>query len=166
MPGMLIKAFSKVDSRDWLLLFSGGGDHVYINELKQMASHFGISDRVCFLGHVSGMDRLALLREAGLFALPSQQENFAIAAAEALACGTPVMVSDQVAIGADIRNGSVGDVLPLDQDRWIDMLNRRLLLEPWPGDVREKARHFARTRYDWESISKRWIKHYRGLLVK
>jgi glycosyltransferase involved in cell wall biosynthesis len=45
---------------------------------------------------------------AEAFALPSHQENFGIAVAEALACGKPVLLSDKVNIAAEIASDGAG----------------------------------------------------------
>ena len=42
------------------------------------------------------------------FILPSHQENFGISVAEALACGKPVLISDQINIWREIEAGKAG----------------------------------------------------------
>ena len=57
--------------------------------------------------------RSAAYRDANVFVLPSQNENFGNSAAEAMACGTPVVVTDQCGI-APIVDGRAGLVVPHD----------------------------------------------------
>ena len=51
-----------------------------------------------FTGPLYDEAKWAAYRDADLFVLPSQSENFGNAAAEAIACGTPVMVTDRCGI--------------------------------------------------------------------
>ena len=48
--------------------------------------------------------------ESEIFVLPSHQENFGIAVVEALACKTPVLISDKVNIWREIEKGKGGIV--------------------------------------------------------
>jgi len=54
-----------------------------------------------------GDDKWGAFHACEVFSLPSHQENFGIAVAEALACGRPVLISDKVNIWKDIaRDGA------------------------------------------------------------
>ena len=72
---------------------AGEGDATYIEQLKVGAQALGISGMVRFCGGVYGEQKWKLLREADVFVLPTHSENFGIAVAEALACGTPVITT-------------------------------------------------------------------------
>jgi glycosyltransferase involved in cell wall biosynthesis len=64
---------------------------------------------VLFTGPLYGEVKKAALADAFVFALPSRYENFGNAAAEAIACGTPVIVSDRCGVAPliDQRAGLV-----------------------------------------------------------
>ena len=63
-----------------------------------------------FPGMVGGKQKWAAFRGAKAFVLPSHQENFGIAVAEALACGCPVLISNKVNIWREIAEGKAGIV--------------------------------------------------------
>ncbi len=76
------------------------------NELRQQASV--LSDHVVFTGYIKLDDHRDLLREATLFVMPSPAELQCIAALEAMACGTPIVVADQVALPELLDEGRNG----------------------------------------------------------
>jgi N-acetyl-alpha-D-glucosaminyl L-malate synthase BshA len=67
------------------------GDGPLIPQLKQVVRERGLQPFVEFLGPVQNIERV--LQVADVFLLPSESESFGLAAAEALACGTPVVAS-------------------------------------------------------------------------
>jgi glycosyltransferase involved in cell wall biosynthesis len=68
------------------------GGSGYLPKMKEFSTSLRL-DRVEFAGELRGAEKLAAYREAELFVLPSHTENFGIAVAEALAAGTPALVS-------------------------------------------------------------------------
>jgi glycosyltransferase involved in cell wall biosynthesis len=73
-------------------------------------------------------ERIGALRDADIFILTSHSENFAIAAAEAMAAGVPVLVSDRVGIAAEILKWDAGFVTSLDATE-IAIVLRRLFAD-------------------------------------
>lgn len=78
--------------------------------LKQVDSYPGLKERVIFPGMLSGNMKWAAYHGAEAFILPSHQENFGIAVAEALACSKPVLISNQVNIYKEISGGQAAVV--------------------------------------------------------
>src|SRR5450631_275465 len=63
---------------------------------------------VSFPGMLSGDLKWGTLRAAEIFILPSHQENFGIAVVEAMACGTPVLITRPVNIWREIEASGAG----------------------------------------------------------
>lgn len=80
----------------------------YLRALQARAAACCPPDTVCWPGMLTGAVKWGALREAEVFVLPSHQENFGIAVVEALACGTPVLISDQVNIWREIVGDGAG----------------------------------------------------------
>jgi glycosyltransferase involved in cell wall biosynthesis len=95
---------------DARLVIAGTGDAGYVAGLKQTAADLGIADRVEWAGHLDGDAKTRAFAEAGVFALPSINENFGIAVVEALASGLPVIVSRGVAIHKEVEAAGAGIV--------------------------------------------------------
>jgi len=74
--------------------------------------------------------------------------------------GTPVIVSDQVNIHAEISAAGVGAVVPTQ----VEPLGRELMRWLGDADLRAaaagRARAFVWERYDWTKIAQRWVGHY------
>lgn len=156
----LLPAFAAMEDRRSLLAIAGPDDSGYAREMQELANQLGVADRVFFAGMLRGADRVAALSDADLFVLPSRQENFGIAVVEALAAGTPVLISDQVNIYREIVAAGGGAAVPLGVEPLTVELNR------WMADsaLREAAgargRAFAFRNYDWRAIAARWQDHY------
>lgn len=78
---------------DWHLVVAGPDEGGHTAELVQLAQRLGITPRVHFIGAVFGAEKRDAFAAAELFVLPTHSENFAIAVAEALAAGVPVLTT-------------------------------------------------------------------------
>ena len=126
---LLIRAFAKTAAADdsIRLVFAGPDQTGWANELRALADSLGIAGRIVWPGMVAGDLKWGMLRMAEVFILPSHQENFGIAVAEALACGTPVLISNKVNIWREIEQDRAGIV---DED---DEPGTTRLLQNWLG---------------------------------
>lgn len=137
---LLIEAFAALRARQSLELAIAGpsADKAYEEHLKLMAPN---SSGITFTGMLSGNLKWGALSAADAFILPSHQENFGIAVVEALACGTPVLISNKVNIWREIAADEAGYV---END---DLAGTARLLERWvnttPG-VRAAMKESAR----------------------
>lgn len=137
----------------WSLVIAGDGDRSYVSRLERLAASGPARDRITFRGWVSGADRLRLLANARLFALPSQQENFGLAVAEAMAGGVPAMISPEVNLAADIEAQGAGWVVARDRDAWIDTL-RTVLRDSQEIERRgRRARNLAE-HFRWPAVGR------------
>jgi len=92
---LLIQALTMIASEKTMLVLAGPeGETGYVDGLREKAHAMGVEHRVRFVGPLYGEDKIAAMVDAWVFALPSRYENFGNTAAEAMACGTPAIVSD------------------------------------------------------------------------
>lgn len=83
-------AFLEKDHPDWQVRIVGPSEGGYAAYLENLARRLGL-ERLTVEGPVYGQDKLATYRSAALFVLPTRNENFGIAIAEALASQVPVI---------------------------------------------------------------------------
>jgi glycosyltransferase involved in cell wall biosynthesis len=157
---LLIPAFADAELNDTVLVVAGPDADGYRAKLEAEVAARGLASRVLFVGMLHGRDRVAALADADLFVLPSYQENFGIAVVEALAAGTPVLISDQVNIWQEIAEASVGGVTRADVRLLTEGLRRWMNDEPLRRGAAGRARPFVWGRYDWREIAGRWKGHY------
>jgi glycosyltransferase involved in cell wall biosynthesis len=130
-PDLLLKAFVTLPSSlraSTLLVFAGPDDAGMTSRLMEMAKELGVASRVMFCGPAFEHVKWEAYRDADVFVLPSQNENFGNAAAEAVAAGTPVIVTDQCGI-APLLAGKAGLVTSHDVGA-ISQAIERVLVEP------------------------------------
>ena len=127
---LLIEAFARVASSDpSLSLVMAGPDQTgWQADLERLASAQGVGDRVVWTGILAGELKWGAFYAAEVFLLPSHQENFGIAVAEALACGVPVLISDKVNIWREILADGAGRVASDDADGTARLIQERLAL--------------------------------------
>jgi glycosyltransferase involved in cell wall biosynthesis len=104
---LLLEALPLVrQSRPTAMLVCVGPDNDgYQKRLERIARTCNLQDHVLFTGMQTGDDLKAAYARGDVFALVSKKENFGQAAAEALACGLPVVLSEGVDLGKNWQNG-------------------------------------------------------------
>jgi glycosyltransferase involved in cell wall biosynthesis len=110
----LIAALSKLKEYKFTFVIAGSGEPDYVNQIQDLLVTHGISDRTHLVGFVEGETKNLYLQGADLFALTSHSENFGIAAIESFASGTPVLITDGVAIAPMVQEQAIGYVTKLE----------------------------------------------------
>jgi glycosyltransferase involved in cell wall biosynthesis len=112
-PDLLLEAFAQLPpfSPAAHLAFVGPDESGMLPRLQQMAARLNLSPRIHFPGPLSGDAKWSAYRDADIFVLPSQNENFGNTAAESVAAGTPVILTDQCGI-APLLDGVAGISVP------------------------------------------------------
>jgi glycosyltransferase involved in cell wall biosynthesis len=146
---LLIDAYAELASSNaavpTLVIAGPCNDANYLRELQARAAARCPAGGVLWPGMITGDVKWGALRAAEAFVLPSHQENFGIAVAEALSCGTPVLISNKVNIWREIEADSAGLVEPDDAAGTKRLLTRwQSLNEP----SREKMRAVAGETFD------------------
>jgi glycosyltransferase involved in cell wall biosynthesis len=127
---LLIEAFARVASRDPALhlVIAGPDETGWASTLRTQAQAAGIAHRVSLPGMLQGELKWGAFHASDVFVLPSHQENFGVAVAEALGCGLPALISDKVNVWREIEADGAGLVAADTVDgteknlvRWLEL---------------------------------------------
>jgi glycosyltransferase involved in cell wall biosynthesis len=151
-PDLLLRAFAILVREEALgglrLVFAGPDESEMKESLKNMSAELGVKARVQFVGGVFGPEKWAAYRDADVFVLPSQNENFGNTAAEAAAAGTPVVVTEQCGIAPLLAN-LAGLAVPHEAGALSEAI-RRVLCEPRLREKLVAGCAEVASRLDWD----------------
>ena len=111
---LLVRAFAQVATLDpaLRLVIAGPDQTGMVSRLTALSRELAIDDRISWPGMLQNAMKWGAFYTADAFVLPSHQENFGIAVAEALGCGVPVLISDKVNIWREVQSAGAGLVAP------------------------------------------------------
>jgi glycosyltransferase involved in cell wall biosynthesis len=149
-----------------LLIVAGDGEPQYTRHLRQLVSSLALDEHVLFVGHLDGELKWASFAAAELFLLPSRQENFAIAVAEAMQMGIPVIITDKVNTWPYVEEAGAGVVLA---DRDINVSLPRAIETLLMDDVARskmtvQGSRYARDQLTWTASAQKLFACYNQIL--
>ena len=167
---LLLPALERLQAEGLAFTFVVAGsnpqDPDYEAQVKRQIAASPLASETHLLGFVTGEAKFSLLQDADLFVLPSYYENFGIAVAEAMAVGTPVVISDRVYIWEAVAAAEAGWVSTCEVADLTEKL-RQALQSPAARQHRgEQARQLAGDQYSWPAIARQTIQHYQSVLSK
>jgi glycosyltransferase involved in cell wall biosynthesis len=137
------------------LVMAGPDECGWQADLARLAMQRNAGPRVTFTGPLYGDCKWGALRSAEVLALPSHTENFGISAVEALACGVPVLISNEVNIWREIDADGAGLVANADVAGTLGLLDRWLNLPlAAQHQMRENALLSFATRFELEHFAR------------
>jgi glycosyltransferase involved in cell wall biosynthesis len=156
---LLLDAYAMVArSIDAPLLIAGSQGWLYEPVLAK-AEQLGLGDRLRFVGYVDQADQHLWYAAATVFAFPSLYEGFGMPPLEAMASGTPVVVSSSSSLPEVV--GDAGLVVsPSDPEELADALHRVVTDETLRAELRMRGLAQAR-RFSWRNTAERTLEVYR-----
>jgi glycosyltransferase involved in cell wall biosynthesis len=162
---LLVEAAAVAAAVNEDLAFVLWGDGLQRNRLEEMIREKGLTERFRVPGHAGNLPDL--LPQTDIFVQPSLQEAFGMAAAEAMSCGVPVIVSDAGGLPELVSDGVTGLVFPAGNVAELSTGIIKLASDP---AMRERMGHAARTRVvEHFSLSKttdEYLSLYNRLLTR
>jgi len=163
----LLNAWKIVQSKfpEWELKIVGPDNFGHLDEMKKLSAKLKLS-RVKFTGPLFGQEKQMAYQQADLFVLPTYSENFGMAVAEALAAGTPAIVTkgapweglnthgagQWIDIGVDPLVASLEDMMSRSREELMQMgLN---------------GREWMKRDFSWDKIGAQMVETYHWMLGK
>lgn len=124
---------------------------------RALADRLGVASRVHFMGPVANADLPQLYRAVDAVVMPSVSEGLANAWVEALACGTPIVISDAGGAAELVTSPAAGRIVERTPDAIAGAVRAILNDPPSPADV---AASLA-GRFDWDRNGRELAEHLR-----
>ena len=140
------------------LVLAGKKGWLY-DSIFQLVKEFHLENQVIFTGYVDESDAAPLLCGARMFVFPSLYEGFGIPPLEAMACGTPVIVSDCASLPEVVGDAGLL-VPPMDIEKLAESMNRLLKDDQLHTALREAGLKRA-GRFTWKASAEKLVQIYR-----
>ncbi len=157
-PDFFLHAAAKVLEEESNVLFAVAGQGDKLPELIGEAIDLGIMDHVIFTGYLSEEELLRAYEMADVYVMPSVSEPFGITALEAIASGTPVIVSKNAGVCERIKHCFKVDYW----DTW-DMANKIVCILRYRvlGECMRKHSLEELKSLSWDRVAQQTIEAYR-----
>lgn len=145
---VIVDALAGLPSDVHYLVLGEGGERA---ELERRAAQRGVASRVHFAGRIAHADLPRWLARGEVFVQPSiGEEAFGISLVEAMACGLPVLASDNGGMKEIVLPGATGQLLPPgDVAAWTAALARAFGDPAMRAAQGEAARRRAVDHFTW-----------------
>jgi glycosyltransferase involved in cell wall biosynthesis len=160
-----IQAFalaSKKSNLEMKFIVCGSGEERDVAQLKKLVENLQIQGKVDFRGWVDSNQKKLVFLESDCFILTSEDENFAIAAAEALAHGIPCILSSNVALASLVTKHNAGivfqELLPIEIEKAIIKMSKT------DRSISKSSSLRAASEIGWDVIGRQWIVALKALI--
>lgn len=156
----LVRAFTELKLPNSELWFVGGG--IEHSVLRPFIERYR-ADNIRFLGAVPQVELPEIYGQGSIFVLASLADGFGMVVPQAMACGLPVIVTENVGAADIVQDGRTGYVVPI---RDVESLKQKLLLlyedQSWLECMGEMAHAQAHECLGWDAYGKRQVDYLRS----
>lgn len=131
-----------------------GGRGSSAAQYMEMAQRLGVAERVQFLGTVNDAERY--YQAADVFVLPSDYETWGLVVMEAMACGTPVLMTPVGCAPHVVRDGETGYIVDYHADSIAEKVSILLSDRARYAAMRRAARAAAEP-YGWAGVARKYL---------
>ena len=165
---LLVPAFARVRARypDAVLAIVGPDNEGYGARVRGWVAEHGLQACVRFVDHLQDEAVLQAYVDADVLALPSYTENFGMVVAEALACGTPVVISDQVNIHREVGGAGAGLVTRCDAGEVAGAIGALLADAPRRAAMGAAGRELVQRIWTWDVVARQLTTEYERVIER
>lgn len=160
-PDYFVEVAKRVSEfeRDVLFVLAGSGDME--RQIVRQAAELGVADKVIFAGFLRGEELACLYSLADMLVMPSVSEPFGLTPLEAVAYGTPVLISKQSGVSEVLFHALKADFWDVDEmaNKILTSLRHRSLPETLSRHSGEEL-----SRLTWASAAEKCLGLYRHLI--
>lgn len=141
------------------------GDGPQIENLKKLVLDYKLSENVTFVGFVDNSKVAEFYQKADVFVSMSRSESWGQMYLEAMACGVPIITTQNVGSDEIIENGKTGILVPQESVEQLVESLKFLIQNPAKKlEIAQKARTKLEQNYDWSKIIDQYENMYDKLL--
>jgi glycosyltransferase involved in cell wall biosynthesis len=151
-----------------LLVIAGTGETRYVDSIKDLVQIEKVAKNVLFTGMLTGSVKYGALGCAEAFLLPSKQENFAIAVAEAMHMAVPIVISDKVNSWPLVREANAGFIVEEEhiETGFAEVIDRILCNPEQARCLGKNGQYFAREHLTWQKTADATVRLYQRVLAE
>jgi glycosyltransferase involved in cell wall biosynthesis len=163
---ILVEAYKEVAKiyNDISLVIVGPDNEGHGEKIKNRLSDYGFLDRTIFTGMLTERDKLEAFVDSELFVLPSYSEGSPMTVLEAMACETPVVISNRVGMYKDIERNMAGIIVETNPQSLFNGIRTLLDSEELRREFAKNGRRFVVKHHNIEEIADRMIRVYEEIL--
>lgn len=143
------------------VVIAGPDDEKLQSKFENLANKLGVSDSLSFTGHLGPDARNDLLSKAGVFVLPSMDENFGIGVAEAMQAGVPVVISPGVSHAPFVEEYGAGVVTSRNPDEFASGVIQVLTADGSRYErMSRSAQKIVHDKYSWRASAESLVRSF------
>ena len=160
-PDILLEAFNSIADKipQYNLIFAGG-DFGMEKELKKEAKNSRFSERIHFIGFVSGQEKNNLYKNADLLVIPSRSEAMSLVVLEAALYGLESIFTDQCGLD-EISNRKLGKCVKVDSNEIANSIIHHIKSKK-PQKNLELIDYVSKN-FDWDRLSDKYMNVFKKI---
>jgi glycosyltransferase involved in cell wall biosynthesis len=165
---LLVRVFQRLSPEypDLFLVIAGSDNDGYGGIIKKIIENYHLENKIIFSGILTGEEKVSALSDAQAFVLPSYSECFPMAMVEAMACRTPVIISNQVGIYKDVAAHQAGIVVETNPESLYQGLKKVLDNENLRQSLTDNATKMVQEHFNIKEVAQLMIRAYQEITNK